>query len=881
MAPEHQATTLTSGSPTTSVALFVDRIQPAQACQPITVGLPFPQGLLSDSCTMRLLDPDGEPATLQTQALERWADGSVRWLLLDFLARPGVQDGPYLLVVSPQENGAVPPGPRPIAITESTGAFTVDTGAALFHLDRAILRPFTQVTTGGTNLLAPDSSRCLLTDLKGRSGLPRIDRSEVEARGPVRATLRFEGTWAGGVPCRFIARLSFFAGTGLVQLCLTAHNPNRARHPGGLWDLGDAGSMFFRELSIELSLAGSELPRIRCAAEADQPIQTAPMSDLEIYQDSSGGENWQSRNHVNRQGWVPCSHRGYRVRTGKDETAGLRASPIVALEGSSGSLAVAVPEFWQQFPRAIAAQGPLLRVGLFPAQFGDPFELQGGEQKTHTVWLNFAPSGQSASAALDWVHQLAAARAEPAWYAASGSFPHLPVDSEPDARLEGYLAEVLASILKGRETIDEYGWRNFGDVYADHEAEHYQGPQPVISHYNNQYDLLHGTLLQYLRTGDPQWLGLADPLARHVRDIDIYHTQRDRTAYNGGLFWFTDHYLDAATSTHRTYSRHNRAANGGAYGGGPSASHTFTTGLRDYHYLTGDPGARAAVLELADWVVNMDDGRQTILGLIDDGPTGLASYTGNLDYHGPGRGSGNSITALLDAWRLSGRQGYLEKAEELIRRCAHPADDIGSQDLLDVEKRWSYPRFLVALADYLDLKAEAGQLDSMYAYARACLLHYAAWMIEHEKPYFDQADRLEYPTEAWAAQEFRKANVLRLAASHAGEPLSSRLLRRGQELADRAWADLLRFDSRASARAAAIFLSEGTRDRWFRTHAVGPASAPPASQDFGTPTAFFPQKHRVFAQLKTFSGLCRACLRLANPLRWWRYARTHCAGEGI
>src|SRR5262249_39984912 len=161
----------------------------------------------------------------------------------------------------------------------------------------------------------------------------------------------------------------------------------------------------------------------------------------------------------------------------------------------------------------------------------------------------------------------------------------------------------------------------------------------------------------------------------------------------------------------------------------------------------------------------------------------LASATFVPDYQGPGRGCGNSINALLDAWTLTGTRAYLEYAETLLRRCIHPADDVAARDLLNVELRWSYTVFLSLVAKSLRLKPEGDELDSAYAYARASLLHYARWMADNEIPYFDQAEKLEFPTEAWAAQELRKANVLRLAAEHADEPLRGRLRRRGDELA--------------------------------------------------------------------------------------------------
>ena len=43
------------------------------------------------------------------------------------------------------------------------------------------------------------------------------------------------------------------------------------------------------------------------------------------------------------------------------------------------------------------------------------------------------------------------------------------------------------------------------------------------------------------------------PLARHIMDIDLYHTENDKSGYNGGLFWHTVHYRDAGTSNHRTF----------------------------------------------------------------------------------------------------------------------------------------------------------------------------------------------------------------------------------------------------------------------------------------------------------------------------------------
>src|SRR5207244_12299072 len=176
--------------------------------------------------------------------------------------------------------------------------------------------------------------------------------------------------------------------------------------------------------------------------------------------------------------------------------------------------------------------------------------------------------------------------------------------------------------------------------------------------------------------------------------------------------------------------------------------------------------------------------------------------------------------------------------------------------------------FLSVLGRYLQLKAEVGERDEMHAYARAGLLRYAEWMLAHEAPYFDHPQKLEYPTETWAAQDLRKANVLRVAAAHAVEPLRSRLLVRATELADRGWADLMRFESRACTRALALVLVEGTRDAYFRACGVPAAPSRAYAPAFGNPARFHSQRQRAVRQLKSIRGLGRIALRLLNPKNW-------------
>ncbi|MBI1314229.1 hypothetical protein GC176_23285 [bacterium] len=831
---------------------------------PLTRGIDLPRGLAANAARLSLADADGRPLPLQAEPLAWWPDGSIKWLLVDTLARdlePGWTELP--LLIDEREI------PVPATSLLSPDATVSDPCSVKLIKDGLRIRR----GRATVSLAFPVTTEC------GRRVLPRITESVWETRGPVRWTLRIEGMFPGCRGLRFVARLHSYFPTGLLKLDVRLHNPRRARHKGGLWDLGDAGSIRFRAFDVEVVSDGVEASgELAWQSEPNRPLQTSLSGPVRIYQASSGKENWQSRNHVNASGEVACQFRGYDIQAPGREDSGDHAQPLFQLMSPGQSVSVCVPEFWQQFPKALEWNNDQIRIGLFPAEWDDAFELQGGEQKTHSLWLNLAEAGEEdsngdVSESLTWAADPPQVVLPAEWHAQTKAIPYFNAAAgEPHSHLTEYLTAAIGgdnSLLARRDVIDEFGWRNFGDVWADHEQADFNGSAPVISHYNNQFDVIFGGLLSQARTENPRWRELFDPLARHVVDIDVYHTTKDRAAYNGGLFWHTDHYVDAASSTHRTYSAVNQKS-GRAYGGGPSDEHNYTTGLLHWYWQTGNRDAYDAVRSLADWVINVDDGSQTIFGLVDDGPTGRATATAASDYHGPGRGAGNSVNALLDGWLLTGERRYLDYAETLIHRVVHPADEIDSLDLLNVELRWSYTVFLSALAKYLDVKSEAGERDNSFYYAAASLAHYGRWMADNELPYFDQVEKLEYPTETWAAQELRKANVLRLAAKFCAEPEQSRLLRRGEELSDRAWSDLARFESRFVARSLALVLTEGARDCWLRSQTFEPFELP-RGITFPSKKPFIDQQQRIKQNLRTTGDLLKSLRQAANPTRWPRF----------
>lgn len=868
-------------------AVELNVISPSSGRGPVTTGIPWPRGKLLDAQKLVLRDASGKAVRLQSRALDRWPDGSVRWVLLDWIAEANA--GPYRVAVG----GPVAVEGPAVKVEAGPDWVKVDTGAAQFEIDKGF--QFRWLADGRASEFDSDINAELFVaeTPPGTGYLPQIEHVEVEEDGPLRACVRVRGALTKlHVPlsrdfARFEARFHFIAGSA-VRIEFTIRNPRRAVHPGGLWDLGDSGSIFWKDLAFSFGLGIGRRPTGVCSPEVGSPAEGFTES-LELYQDSSGGENWKSTNHINRKHEIPVSFRGYRLKSGGQERSGLRATPTVTLSRGGPTVGIAVPLFWQNFPQAIEANHDSLTLRLFPKQFADLHELQGGEQKTHTFAVAFGADATPES--LEWFRQPARAFASPKWYCDSGAVPYLtPKATDPNT---DYLKLVDAAIEgpdtfdTKREVIDEYGWRHFGDIYGDHEAV-YQTDPPLVSHYNNQYDPVAGFAYQFMRSGDTRGFRHMDELASHVIDIDIYHTTQDKSAYNGGMFWHTYHYLDADTGNHRAYPRSllqmthragldpndpkvKKADRAYERGGGPANEQNYTTGLMLHHFLTGSAASREAALGLAQWVIDMDDGNKTIFRWLSRSDTGRASQSRDETYHGPGRGSGNSLSVLIDGHRLSGNPVFLAKAEQLIRRCIHPNDDVPKRNLLDVESRWFYTMLLQSLGKYLDYKAELRQLDSTYAYARASLLHYARWMAEHEVPTLSRPEVLEYPNETWAAQDMRKSEVFKFAAKHAVGAEKAKFLERADFFFRDSVSRLMAFKTRTLARPVVLLLSHGYMQAYFQQHPDEAAPGPAGEvTDFGAPEVFVPQKviAKKRAKFLAAASACVGALGVAGLVGW-------------
>lgn len=791
--------------------LLVNPDEKARSKEPVTIGVPCPRGSIFSVDNFEFVS-GAKRFPVQTTPLTHWPDKSVKWLLCDFLAELAPKETMKLQL---QKTLVQPSGA--IHLRHSDGSIEIDTGVAKFTMDSRKFLPFKRVDFKGKTLVETPQPGVWVSDQNARQLQFNIKKTEVECHGHVRLTLRFSGILDHHQAVKFDARLHYYNDTARSCMELTIHNSKAAKHPKGIWDLGDPSSFLFKELVLSLHTASDNIFLKKLKSTPNSDWQECPTSgELRIYQESSGGKNWDSPNHRNRNGDVPMQIKGYQVlKVPEIIERGDRSQPLLWAGVSTGiGLSIVVPRFWQEFPKAASMDRNRVCVSFFPAEFPDFHELQGGEQKTHTVFIDFGTSEDNAGWGLSKIEAVP----EPESVNISKVLPEIICGVAPSKDYEKYLQAALdgeTSFFAKREIIDEYGWRNFGDLYADHEAVFDTSGKPFISHYNNQYDPLASFYREFLRSGDVRWKELAEGLARHVLDIDINHTDLDREEFCHGLFWHTDHYLDADLATHRCVSKgHLRKKTPELVGGGPGAQHCYTTGLKFHYYMTGDLVYREAVLGLTNWCCISLQGSQTILAALLRGVRLVRTLKTSgkersvISKYPLDRGSGNCLKAYLDAYELTGNKHYLTIAGDLVKGTIHPADCVPDRGLLNAEITWSYTVFLASVGEYLECKISAGEMDEDFYYASQSLKVYADWMAKHERFYLDYSEALHFPNETWAAQELRKSVVFYFSAKYSKE-MKTDLQLKAEMFAKRALSELSAWGDGYLTRPTVLILQNG------------------------------------------------------------------------
>ncbi|GLR70922.1 hypothetical protein [Agaribacter marinus] len=790
-----------------------------------TLSVPFAPGELLSHEDVKFFDNHDKEVLAYATPLSYWQDKSVRWLnVKGYLplscANDSAQNKIYLKKSTYQH----------VKIKEECVQNTTDT----MHI-KVIENKLSLSKTKFLDLIITPLNVKLAFAVKGKSTITQTkiqhtfeteyttDNTPYGCLIKQSAALLTEGERVGSLNARIAVNFA----SASIDIQVDVHNCQAQVPEQGKWDLGNPNSLSLKSMGFELTTPQDYQRSIYISNDAilDEKNNDASNTNKCLYnqasyndtnitlvQHSSGGKHWNSPNHKGADNKVTLSHKGASFFDGASNKIIERANPILLTGSEEQTLSITPRHFWQKFPASIELNAHCCSINYVDIQTPDTIEIQPGETKSHSISLALHATGEATPYSDVAIHgkgnkndkefqvfippsRIDVAKTLP-WF--SNAAKHEKLHSIVELGLSSE-----SNFYEKREALDEFGWRHFGDIYADHEADTYDGDLPFVSHYNNQYDPLYGLLKQWLLDGNRKWRELADDLFDHLINIDIYRTEHDKPEYNNGLFWHTDHYVQAETATHRTYSRHQASDvyMDHAGGGGPGAHHCYSSGIALYYFLTGDERAASTVLGMANWMKHIYEGDGTLLGkflqlknanhltipfgakLLLGAGTGIVRnpITNNYPLD---RGTGNYVNVLLDAFELTQEPSYLDDIERVILNTIKEDDNFKDRHFEDIENTWFYTVFLQATAKYLYFVSTFNLTRAACKPILSALVHYVDYIAQHEQPALKSAEVLEYPNDTWTGQDIRKVQLLCIGSLLVNEPQKTIYLNKAAELND-------------------------------------------------------------------------------------------------
>jgi hypothetical protein len=599
--------------------------------RPVTGGVPLAVGAAPAGVTFCLTDPDGRSAPLQTEVLATWNDGSARWVLLDFQSRNG---GVYVLTWDAEN---APAHPQPV--TSDPAAHTLTTAAlALSPGDDALLRIAGRLDIDFV-LGDADDSPCMAT----------VESVQVETSGPLRSSLALKGSFRapdGARLFQFRMRASVYAGLSLVHL-----------EPLILVDAAEGTLQRFRKL--QLSVRPHQA--IRCARVGGDPGwegHTEGAVRLRQYDDQH-----------------------FEVQGDSQTSAGEKAPGWAEVDDGRGPVAVALRDFWQQWPKGLTAGPEGLTVGLFPTftegdyasmepwykyQYlfdGDCYRLRTGQASRWQLWIDLDGGGEElagmANAPLLPVP-------DPAQAIATGVWDDIvPAGTDAMSNYDPWAANLFDAYCKSIEVQRDYGQMNWGDWFGERK----------VNWGNHEYDTPNQIYIQYARTGDPRYFYWADATARHMAEVDTVHSVNgDLASYFNDNFGREDYpprpgmvhqhavgHVGSFYSVEQVRELFKEVGNGGYLCLDPfNLGHVFTQGLARHYFLTGDMFVKETVEMIGDNLARLVEDRQY-------------PFTGSTHC---GRLAGWTLLALAAVYEISLEDRFLAAMKTIVEDALADQDPV-------------------------------------------------------------------------------------------------------------------------------------------------------------------------------------------------------------
>lgn len=569
----------------------------------VVSGVPLTRGMARSAEELDLRAEDGTPLHCQYTPLNRWPDGSIKWVLLDF--RLSLNAGSCRRVVlAVSTRPAVFPRTPMLKLRDDGERFHFNTHGVRLDVPKHAAAWVADVGVGRSGkigMLSAPELRLQVTDAGHRKvevGATVIDGAALERAGREHVVVCKRGRVndVGGERLfDLVQRIHVFADTTRVQVETTL--TQRSRHAVLL--ARDYSLLFAAPACAE----GAYLFGGDKGAHGGQFVETPTRH---LTPDERSG--WKTAALVQR------SESAYTVASSfvLGEERGARAPGWVDIAGPEFGLMLAVRHFWEQHPLTLTARGDgAVEVGLCPPQSDTPYRFERGSAKTFEFMLDFhrgARSPEECQAAwADFQHPLFAV-ADPEWYAETGAFGAMtPFD--PVAFPEYDMADKLRG--PRYQPAPPFGSRHYGDQLFGGTAK---GQYAFV---NLEYDTPLQDFHRFARTGSTWYLQRGLLGASHQSDVDTNHVTGEQLRHS---------------ALHTTWM--------------PDLGHVTLGGLIFSYLLTGRRRLLETALEIGDW----------LCGEMNNYISGFGS----------GRHIGWPLIALNQLYRETGERRFLEAAGKLV-----------------------------------------------------------------------------------------------------------------------------------------------------------------------------------------------------------------------
>ena len=546
--------------------------RPAEPC---TVAVPYPQGELAPTAAVCVLDA-GQPIPTQSRPTATWPDGSVKWLLVSFLADlPGNAAAEFTLEQVHEPYCA----DGPVMVADAVGAPIIDTGVLRIALagtgQGAILG---QVHLGG-EVVALDGELVgptLLVDGKPWTATVGDGGWRVVESGPVRLVAEAEGSHrgdGGDEMVGFIARITAWAGKPWIELHYRLINREQRD-----------------ETLIERMQLGF-LPRGLSANEAATAITTSNYRSRT--REGHGGERLEQ-----------LIDGEYLLYTSNEQIAEVHYGVFCAdwSHPDRGGLCMALRQAYQNYPKALTVDGYGITADIVPPG-AHGLRLMQGMAKGHRLLLHFHPAiGDRATREELVVRALQHDMPDvpllpPEVYQKAGVLPAATAPSRC-AQVERYLVKLADQRTRG------FGMLHWGDAPERGYTDQGRGRGELVW-CNLEYDLPRAAMLMLARTSERRFLDFMLVSAEHWMEVDVCHQSPDPLRHQGMI---------AHSARHAT--------------GGVTMSHEWVEGILDHYHHTGDEFALRTAVGIGENVLrHLERTRELGAGAFAARETGWALRT--------------------------------------------------------------------------------------------------------------------------------------------------------------------------------------------------------------------------------------------------------------